>query len=90
MPLSACHVQGQLVPACVLPYSETSLRQSCLTSEFQALSQCQVGYKFRVILGGNAANLSDSAAKSEKKKIHEKRQLWFLYGGKLQQFTGTF
>ena len=82
MPLSTCYVQGQLVPACVLPYSGASLRQSCLTSEFQPLSQCQAEYKFRVILGGNAVNLSDSAAKSEKKKIHEKRQLWLLYGGK--------
>lgn len=84
MPLSTCYVQGQLVPACVLAYS------GALTSEFQALSQFQVGYKFRVILGGNAVNLSDSAVKSEKKKIHEKRQLWLLCGGKLQQFTGTF
>ena len=90
MPLSTCYVQGQLVPSCVLAYSGASLRQSSLTSEFQALSQFQVGYKFRVILGGNAVNLSDSAVKSEKKKIHEKRQLGLLCGGKFQQFTGTF
>lgn len=50
-----------------------------------------MGNRVRVIFGGTALNLWVSAAKSERKKHpHEKRRMWFLYGGKLQQFVGTF
>lgn len=90
--LSAFCVEG---PVCTclcfsLVWQLLHARAVSLTCEFQPL-QYQMGNRVRVIFGGTALSLWVSAAKSERRKHpHENRQMWFLYGGKLQQLVETF
>lgn len=73
-----------------LPTLRSSPRQDCLTSEFQPLSQYHVGDKFISVIFGELVISAAKIEKRKEKKKHEKKQMWLLRGGRLQQCTGTF